>query len=142
MLYLRNLLARSEINVGRFYLRREAFVAAANRGRYVVENYPRTPSVPDGLALMIEAYLKLNLSEPANDALRVLVSNYPDYPALDADGDFVISQTLRNRDRSWVNIATFGLLDRPDIPESIEVSVPDGLDERAPSRDAAGDGAR
>jgi outer membrane protein assembly factor BamD len=125
MIYLRNLLARSEIMVGRYYLSREAYVAAVNRGRNVVENYPTTPSVPDGLALMIEGYLKLNLPEPANDSLRVLAANYPDFPALDGDGNFRISQEVRNRDRSWINILTLGALDRPDTPPILEVRIPE-----------------
>ncbi|MCC5885426.1 MAG: outer membrane protein assembly factor BamD [Gammaproteobacteria bacterium] len=125
MIYLRNLLARSEIMVGRYYLSREAYVAAVNRGRNVVENYPTTPSVPDGLALMIEGYLKLNLPEPANDSLRVLAANYPDFQALDGDGNFRISQEVRNRDRSWINILTLGALDRPDTPPILEVRIPE-----------------
>lgn len=128
MIHLRNLLARAEIHVGRYYLSREAYIAAINRGRYVVENFPSTPSVPDGLALMIEGYLKLNLPEPANDSLRVLITNYPNYAALDADYNFVISQQVRNRDRSWLNIATFGLVDDPDIPETLSVEVPEGVE--------------
>lgn len=125
MIYLRNLLARSEIMVGHYYLSREAYVAAVNRGRNVVENYPTTPSVPDGLALMIEGYLKLNLPEPANDSLRVLLANYPSYPAIDADGNFLISPEVRNRDRSWINILTLGTLDRPDTPPILEVRIPE-----------------
>lgn len=125
MIYLRNLLARSEILVGQYYLSREAYVAAVNRGRNVVENYPTTPSVPDGLALMIEGYLKLNLPENANDALRVLLENFPDYDMIDDDGNFVISPEIRNRDRSWMNIISFGLLDRPDIPPTLQVRVPE-----------------
>ena len=53
MIYLRNLLAAYEIHAGRYYLTRQAYVAAANRGRYVVENLQETPSVGDGLALMV-----------------------------------------------------------------------------------------
>jgi outer membrane protein assembly factor BamD len=134
MIYLRNLLASAEVNVGRYYLSREAYVAAVNRGRYVVENFPSTPAVPDGLALMIEGYLKLNMPEPANDALRVLIRNYPNYTALDEDYGLVISQEVRNRDRSWMNIATLGVLDKPDVPETLEVRVPEGveLDPREP----------
>lgn len=125
MIYLRNLLARSEIMVGRYYLSREAYVAAVNRGRNVVENFPHTPSVADGLALMIEGYLKLNLPEPANDSLRVLLASYPNHPALDEDGNFVISPEVRNRDRSWINILTLGTLDRPDTPPILEVRIPE-----------------
>lgn len=134
MIYLRNLLAAAEIKVGRYYLSREAYVASANRGRYVVENFPSTPAVPDGLALMVESYLKLNMPEPANDALRVLAENYPNYASLDENYGLVISQQIRNRDRSWVNIATLGVFDKPDVPERLEVRLPEGvaLDPRAP----------
>jgi len=140
MIYLRNLLARSEILIGEYYLSREAYVAAVNRGRNVVENFSTTPAVPDGLALMIEGYLKLNMPEPANDALRVLLANYPDYEAIDARGNFVISPVVRNRDRSWINVLTLGLLDRPDAPPTLEVRVPDGdaLEPRLPEEAAPG----
>jgi outer membrane protein assembly factor BamD len=46
MVYLRNLLARNEIHVANYYFRRGAYLAAVNRGRYVVENFQRTPAVP------------------------------------------------------------------------------------------------
>ena len=54
MIALRNLLARSEINVANYYLRRGAYLAAVNRGRYVVENFQRTPAVADGLAAALD----------------------------------------------------------------------------------------
>ena len=124
MLYLRNLLARSEILIGRYYMSREAYVAAVNRGRNVVENYSTTPYVADGLSLMIQGYLRLNLPEPANDSLRVLVANYPDYEALNERGEFVIEGSTRNRDRSWINIATFGLIDDPEVPPPLQMQAP------------------
>ncbi len=77
MLYLRNLLAEHEIEVAHYYMRRNAFVAAANRARYLIDHYPRTPSVPEALAVMARSYRALQLEELANDALRVLRLNYP-----------------------------------------------------------------
>ncbi|MGV2836808.1 outer membrane protein assembly factor BamD, partial [Pseudomonas shirazensis] len=65
MIYLRNLLAAYEIHVADYYMSRQAYVAAANRGRYVVENFQETPSVGDGLAVMVEAYQHLHLDELA-----------------------------------------------------------------------------
>ena len=47
MVYLRNLLARSELAIADYYLRRGAHVAAANRARYVLENYPLSEATPD-----------------------------------------------------------------------------------------------
>lgn len=109
MIYLRNLLARNEINVARYYLEREAFIAAANRGRYVFENFQGTPSVPDGLAVMVEAYLILDMESNAKDALNVLVSNYPDHESLNKDGTFKLKKSAKRSGKLWLNILTFGL---------------------------------
>lgn len=85
MVYLRNLLAAYDVNVGHYYLKRQANVAAANRGRYVVENFQQTPAVADGLALMVEAYQRLAMPELAETSLKVLRTNYPEHPSLDGD---------------------------------------------------------
>ena len=82
MLYLRNLLAEHEIHVADYYMRRGAYVAAANRARFVVENYQRTPAVPDALAIMAQAYKLMDLDDLSADALRVLELNYPDHPGI------------------------------------------------------------
>jgi len=82
MTYLRNRLADYEVRVAAFYLTRGADVAAAERAGYVVENYDRTPAVPEALALMVEAYRRMEMGALADDALRVLRLNYPDHPAL------------------------------------------------------------
>ena len=55
MVYLRNLLAQAEVDIASYYLSRDAHVAAANRARAVVENYSKTPSVPEALAILIES---------------------------------------------------------------------------------------
>jgi len=77
MTYLRNNLARYEIMVADYYLRRGAYLAAANRAKYVLENYERTPSVADALALMVQAYRKMEMPDLAADAERVLRLNHP-----------------------------------------------------------------
>ena len=88
MIYLRNLLASYEIHVARYYLTIQAYVAAANRGRYVVENFQETPSVGDGLAIMIESYQLLHLDALATTSLEYLRINYPDHQSL-KHGKFV-----------------------------------------------------
>ncbi len=82
MVYLRNVLAEYEINVAKYYMRRSAFIAAANRATYVIEKYPRTPSVPDALVIMAKAYKILEMDDLAEDALRVLELNFPNHPGL------------------------------------------------------------
>ena len=82
IVYLRNRLAQHEVNVAHYYMRRGAYVAAANRGKYVIENYPRTPAMPEALLMMSKAYKVLELHELSEDALRVLKLNYPGHPGL------------------------------------------------------------
>lgn len=119
MIYLRARLARHEINIANYYFRRKAYLAAANRGRYVVENYPQTPAVGDGLAVMVQAYQLLGENDLANDALKVLRTNFPNHPSLDANGNFITKFDVANnpKHRSWVNILTFGLFDRAEPPK-------------------------
>jgi len=121
MLYLREILAQSEVNVAAYYMSRKAYVAAANRARYVVENFPSTEAVADALAVGIESSYQLGLEETANDMARVLRLNFPQYAAFDKDGDLVFSKTVSNSERSWVNLVTLGLLDRPSIPPPLKI---------------------
>lgn len=75
MLFLRNNLARNEIHIAHFYIKRGAFLAAAKRANYVVQNYQRTPSVKRALEIMAYAYTRLGLETLADDAQRVLATN-------------------------------------------------------------------
>lgn len=75
MLHLRNMLAKGELHVGRYYMERGAYLAAVARGQYVVERFQRTGAVEDALELMIEGYQRLGEDQLATDARRVLVMN-------------------------------------------------------------------
>lgn len=119
MTFLRARLARYEINVANYYFRRKAYLAAANRGRYVVDNYAQTEAVPDALAVMVQAYQLLGLDDLANDALKVLRTNFPDHPSLDADGNFIAKFSVANNPEhhSWVNRMTLGLFEKAEPPK-------------------------
>ncbi|MDG2046895.1 MAG: outer membrane protein assembly factor BamD [Halioglobus sp.] len=117
MISLRNLLARHEIIVANYYLRRGAFLAAVNRGRYVVENFQQTPAVADGLAIMAQGYIYLEMDDLADESVNVLAANFPDYPAIGKDGQFISNYTLQGVQRSWINQASLGLLDPPQPPQ-------------------------
>jgi outer membrane protein assembly factor BamD len=84
LIYLRNNMAFYEMHVADYYMRRGAYIAAANRAEYVIENYERTTAVPDSLVIMVRAYRKLGMDKLADDALRVLRLNYPDNPDIPA----------------------------------------------------------
>ncbi|MDE0191059.1 MAG: outer membrane protein assembly factor BamD [Gammaproteobacteria bacterium] len=121
MIYIRNVLAAHELNVATYYLGRRAFVAAANRARYVIENFSQTTAAPDALAVLIEANWQLGLDEAAHDALEVLALNFPDYHAFDQRGQLVLRKVIDNRERSWLNMVTFGLLGRPQAPPPLTI---------------------
>jgi len=80
MIALKNNLAMHEVHVARYYMKRKAYIAAANRASGVIENYQRTPAVPYALQVMQEAYAELGMKDLANDAKRVYDQNYPDGP--------------------------------------------------------------
>ncbi len=78
MLHIKDRLARYEIAVARFYMRREAWVAAANRGRYVLEHFPDTQQVKPALEIMVSSYDQLGLDELRTNAIKTLRINYPE----------------------------------------------------------------
>ena len=71
-------LAGKEMQVGRYYLMRDDYLAAINRFRFVVENYQTTSHVPEALHRLVEAYLKLGVSDEAKRYAAVLGYNFPD----------------------------------------------------------------
>jgi outer membrane protein assembly factor BamD len=79
MVFLRERLAMFEIHVARYYMRRGAWLAAANRARSVLEQFDGTEAMPDALEVMVAAYERLQLSEMADDARRVLDASFPDF---------------------------------------------------------------
>lgn len=116
MIHLRNHLARYEIHVANYYFRRGAYLAAVNRGRFVVENYQKTPAVSDGLAVMAQGYYLLGMKDLASDTARVLAANYPNHPALKSDGSFIYRDDVSGDKRSWLNKLTFGLAGNAEAP--------------------------
>ena len=113
---LRNQLARAEIHVANYYFSRSAYLAAANRGQYVVENFQQSPAVPDGLAVMAQAYYLLEMQDLADNAVKILAANYPEHPSLDANGIFDFERKLLVSQDSWLDKASFGVLKRAKPP--------------------------
>lgn len=78
MVDLRNRLAAYEVHVAGYYMRRGAYLSAANRCKNVLEFYPQTPATPDALVIMVQAYRQLGIDDLAAGAMKVLELNYPD----------------------------------------------------------------
>ena len=72
-----NALAEYEVHVARYYYRRQAFVAAANRAQLAVRDFQRAPATEEALYIMAASYDKLGLPVLRDDAERVLKSNFP-----------------------------------------------------------------
>ena len=85
MVALRNLFARHELDIALYYLRRGAWVAAADRAKYMLETYPQTEYQNDAVATLGEAYTQLGNTTLAADARRVLQQNDPQHPWLSGD---------------------------------------------------------
>lgn len=86
MVHLKNQLAAYEVQVGSYYLRRGAPIAAVNRAKFVLESFQDTPSVANALALMVESYKKLEEPELAEKSKQMLAANYPNHDYL-IDGE-------------------------------------------------------
>ena len=72
-----NMLSQYEVHVAGYYMRRQAYVAAANRAKESVLEFPQTASTPEALSIMVSAYDKLGLTLLRDDAQRVLDKNFP-----------------------------------------------------------------
>jgi outer membrane protein assembly factor BamD len=110
MIEIRNRLAEYEIHAAKYYIKRESYIAAANRAAHVVENYPQTPAIENALVIMVEVYQHLKLDDQANDALEVLRLNFPDGKGFNNQGEFA-PQFILQQNRSLLGVVTFGLFD-------------------------------
>ena len=76
-------LASKEMEIGRYYLRRQHYTAAINRFRVVVEQFQTTSHTPEALMRLVEAYLALGLTDEAQTAGAILGYNFQSSPFYD-----------------------------------------------------------
>jgi len=76
-------LAAKEMEIGRYYLKRQHYNAAINRFRVVVEDFQTTTHTPEALHRLVESYLALGLTEPAQTAAAILGYNFQASPFYD-----------------------------------------------------------
>ncbi len=91
MNYLVDALARHEVHVAQYYLRRGAYLAAVNRAQHLLTRYPNAPTRREALDVMIEGYDRMGMTDLRDDAKKVLAKNYPNDP-------------LAHRAKSWWQI--------------------------------------
>jgi outer membrane protein assembly factor BamD len=78
MKYLVNALASHEVHVARYYMKRGAYVAAANRAQFALLNYSQAPAIEEALFVLVKAYDAMGMSDLRDDADRVMHKNFPD----------------------------------------------------------------
>lgn len=91
--YIVNALAEYEVHVARYYYRRGAYVAAANRAQNAVREFQRAPVTEEALFIMVASYERLGLKDLRDDAERVMKRNFPDSRYL--------REGLRRPDQAW-----------------------------------------
>lgn len=113
MTFIYNQFAESEMSAARWYIEREAYVAAANRAKWVFQYYPLSESIPEAIAVLAYSYDKLGMTDLASEYKTLLQINYPTW--LTRDGRVKLST---KRDRSWFNKFTFGQLGRSGMKDT------------------------
>jgi len=76
-------LAGKEMEIGRYYLKRNNYAAAINRFRTVVEDFQTTSHTPEALHRLVESYLALGLEDEAQTSAAILGFNYKSSPFYD-----------------------------------------------------------
>jgi len=77
MKYLVNALASLEVHVARYYMKRNAYVAAINRAQFALKTYPEAPATEEALFIMVKAYDLMGMNDLRDDSERVMRKNYP-----------------------------------------------------------------
>ena len=112
--YIKNLIAKNELYIAKYYSKRSAHVAAVERVKYMLENYGGTPSTEQGLLILIDSYNNLRMKSLALDSARVLRKNYPYYIITQDDTGLVtvkvkadiVPETTNNNEEEggWFNL--------------------------------------
>ena len=77
MKYLVNALASLEVHVARYYMKRNAYLAAVNRAQFALKTYPEAPATEEALFIMVKAYDLMGMNDLRDDSERIMRTNYP-----------------------------------------------------------------
>jgi outer membrane protein assembly factor BamD len=94
MAYIVGSLAQYEVHVARYYFKRGAYLAAANRAQQAVTDYRDVPAIEEALFILYKSYEALGMDQLRDDAKRILEKNYP-------QSDFVLRGGKPNTDPWW-----------------------------------------
>ena len=95
LIYLKNMMAKNELYIAKYYSKRYAHVAAVERIKYMIKNYSGTPSTEEALLLLIDSYNKMRMYDLAYDTARVFQKNYPDYQMSYVERNVVLNKKIK-----------------------------------------------
>ena len=75
--FLKNTLAKNELNIGKFYLRKGAPASSIKRFKSVLQNYQNTSVIPETLYRLSESFLIIGLKDEAVKSNALLDYNFP-----------------------------------------------------------------
>lgn len=108
MVEIYNQFAHHELQAAYWYIKREAYVAAASRAKWVFQYYPQSTSVPEAIAILAYSNDKLGLASTANQYKTLLQINYPNY--LKNNGEVILPKANKSPWQRTINAISFGKL--------------------------------
>ena len=104
-------MAKHEVYVANYYLKRGAYLASSERSKYMLEKYPGAPATKDALIILIESYNKLEMIDLAKSTADVLTKNFSNYSYTFNENKMVIIKDNTKKDviekKSFFNLGLF-----------------------------------
>jgi outer membrane protein assembly factor BamD len=91
-------MAKHEVYVANYYLKRGAYLASSERSKYMLEKYPGAPATKDALIILIESYNKLEMIDLAKSTADVLTQNFSNYSYMLDENKMVIIKDSTKKD--------------------------------------------
>jgi outer membrane protein assembly factor BamD len=111
LVFLRDSMAKHEVYIANYYLKRGAYLASSERSKYMLENYPGAPATKDALIILIESYNKLEMIALAKSTADVLTKNFSNYSYTLNENKMVIIKDNTKKDviekKSFFNLGLF-----------------------------------
>ena len=104
-------MAKHEVYIANYYLKRGAYLASSERSKYMLEKYPGAPATKDALIILIESYNKLEMIALAKSTADVLTKNFSNYSYTINENKMVIIKDSTKKDviekESFFNLGLF-----------------------------------
>ena len=101
LVFLRDSMAKHEVYIAEYYLKRGAYLASSERAKYMLEKYPGASATKEALIVLIKSYNNLGLLDSAKVTADLLVKNFPNYSyKIGNNSEVLISDTNQKNIKS------------------------------------------